>query len=619
MPSRFNDSDGAGPPGGLAHPEGAAGRDGGELLHGRYRLTRPLGSGGMAEVFLAEDLRLGRLVAVKMLRPELAADESFVERFRTEARAVAMLNHPNIVALHDRGQAGGRWYLVMEYVPGETLKQRLRREGAFAPDEAVRVARGLLAALQAAHERHIVHRDVTAQNVLLADDGRVKVADFGVARIGVSALTRTGTMIGTCHYLSPEQAQGQRADERSDLYSAGVVLYEMLTGRLPFEGDSDVAIALKHVNEAPPRPRAVAPDVPEALERVVLRALAKDPAARYQSAAEALRALDEATGGTGVVHQASRPAETVNAVVDVRPAAVAAPPEAVAGDAAPPEAVAGDAAPTQAVAGEAAPTEVLAGDEALTRVADAHAAPAGVLPELVAHESRQRKRRRWPLAAALAVLAAAAAAAALYVFVIAAGAVVPDVVGQSEAQARAAIRGAGLRVVTHREYVDGVDAGAVARQRPGAGVAVDDRSRVDIWVSRGPVHVPAPDLRGLRAAEAHDLLVDAGLGPSRRSGRSDDVAAGEVYRQEPKAGETLTRGDTVTYWVSTGLPRVAVPDVIGLSSGEAAAELEAAGLAVNVDVTFGWGEYPDTVVDQDPAAGVKVEPGAEVTISVAVF
>ncbi len=243
----------------------------------RYRVQRRLGGGGMADVYLAEDSRLGRLVAVKVLKPQFAQDAEFVERFRVEAQATALLGHPNIVAVYDRGVDGPPWYIAMEYVPGESLKQRLRREGAMAPEEAVRTAQAVLAALQAAHERHIVHRDVTSSNVLVDPAGRVKVADFGIARIGVSALTRTGTMLGTSSYLSPEQAQGRGADERSDLYGLGVVLFEMLTGRVPFVADSDVAVALKHVSEPAPDPRTLRPDVPPALAAVVLKALAKEP------------------------------------------------------------------------------------------------------------------------------------------------------------------------------------------------------------------------------------------------------------------------------------------------------------------------------------------------------
>ena len=542
----------------------------GRLLHGRYRLTARLGSGGMADVYLAEDVRLGREVAVKVLRTPFADDDEFVERFRIEAQAAALLNHPNIVTVHDRGHDDGQWYLVMEYVRGETLRQRLQREGRLAPEEAASIACDLLAALQAAHERHIVHRDVTSQNVLLSDDGRVKVADFGIARIGASALTRSGMMMGTSHYLSPEQARGLPADERSDIYGAGVVLFEMLTGRVPFAADSDVAVALKHVNEAPPRPRDLEPAIPRAVEQVVLQALAKDPDQRFQTAAAFSAALRASISAAPV--EADTPA-------------VAAPPPTVVETATAPPA-----------------TAVLPGTTGATTV----------------RPPRRRTRRRL-VVAFLLLAAAAVAGAALYVFVIAAGAVVPDVVGRTVAEARTLARGAELTMVTHRAYIDGVEAGVVARQRPSAGAEVDDGARVDVWVSKGPLHVPAPDLSELSAADAKARIVGAGLTPERRSGRSGTVPEGQVSRQEPAAGETLTRGDTVTYWVSSGPALVVVPDVLGLSSGDATAELEAADFVVNIDVVVGWGEYPDTVVDQDPAGGAKAEKGAEVTISVALF
>ena len=270
------------------------------LLAGRYRILSPLGSGGMADVYLAEDERLGRKVAVKVLKARLAADDEFVERFRIEARAAASLNHSSIVAVYDRGTADGAdggdgaTYIAMEYVAGESLKQRLRRDGALPPDEAVQIALAVLSALGAAHERRIVHRDVTSYNVMLAKDGRVVVTDFGIARMGDSALTRTGAMMGTSSYLSPEQAQGRPADERSDLYSLGVVLYEMLTGRVPFKGETDVAVAMQHVQAAPPNPRTLTPAVSEALAGAVMRALSKDPADRFQDADEFAAALRKA-------------------------------------------------------------------------------------------------------------------------------------------------------------------------------------------------------------------------------------------------------------------------------------------------------------------------------------
>ena len=213
----------------------------------RYQVQRRLGGGGMADVYLAEDTRLRRLVALKVLKGQFADDAEFVERFRVEAQASAQLSHPNIVTVYDRAAQGPPWYIAMEYVPGESLKQRVKREGPLGVDEAVRITLAVLAALQAAHQQHIVHRDVTSANVLVDPAGRVKVADFGIARIGASALTRTGTMMGTSSYLSPEQAQGRTADERSDLYSLGAVLFELLTGRVPFVADSDVAVALQHV------------------------------------------------------------------------------------------------------------------------------------------------------------------------------------------------------------------------------------------------------------------------------------------------------------------------------------------------------------------------------------
>jgi eukaryotic-like serine/threonine-protein kinase len=547
-------------------------------LDGRYRILSRLGSGGMADVYLARDESLGRLVAIKVLKERLAADAEFVERFRIEAQAAASLNHPAIVAVYDRGKAGPSPYIAMEYVEGESLKQRLRRKGRLSPEEAAATALAVLDALREAHERHIVHRDVTSSNVLVDASGRVKVADFGIARMGASALTRTGAMLGTSSYLSPEQAQGRSADERSDLYSLGVVLYEMLTGRLPFSGESDLAVALQHVSAAPPNPRSLAPDVPEAYAVVVMKALSKQPADRYQSAEEFTAVLRSARDGG---HAA--------------PAAAPRPPSAT---------------PTLAATLVAASVRTRPADAATRYMSEPRHVPSAI----------PRRRRRWRWVALAAVIVAAAAGAwAVYAFVLAPGAKVPGLTGRTRGEAVAALRKDGLRPVVHEVWADRYDAGIVARQRPREGVKVDDGAKVDVWVSRGPLHIPSPDLAGMRPATATALLERESLTARKRKAATRNVPKGEIYRQQPAAGATVTRGETVTFWVSSGPPMLTVPDVVGLSSGDAGTALEAKGFVATVDLVAGWGKFPGDVVEQDPVAGSRLRKGDEVVIKVAVF
>ncbi len=557
------------------------------VLGGRYRIVSPLGSGGMADVYLAEDERLGRLVAVKVLKARLAADDEFLERFRIEAQAAASLNHPGIVAVYDRGSADGATYIAMEYVRGESLKQKVRRAGALPPDEAVTIALAVLSALGAAHERAIVHRDATSYNVMLDEGGRVVVTDFGIARMGESALTRTGAMMGTSSYLSPEQAQGRAADERSDLYSLGVVLYEMLTGRVPFRGESDVAVAVQHVSAAPPNPRTLAPGVSEALACVVMRALSKDPGDRYQTAEDFAAALRQArrgqrgdgTGGGAAAAGAEAAGAGAGAVlaagsVPAAPAApqprpVAPPPVKVS-----PAAVSPAPGPGSTIVAAEAPTRYRSGGEPATTV-------------------RPRRRRRRGIVVALILLAAvAAAAAAAYVFVIAPGARVPSVVGEPRADAANAVRGEGLKPVVHYVWSDRQETGSVARQSPRGGTSVDEGVKVDLWVSRGPLHIPAPDLGGVAASVALQRLEAESLSGKKRRAASETAAKGKIFKQKPAAGATVSRGDTVTFWVSSGPPQVFVPDVVGLSQGDAAAMLEDAGFAVDTDYVTGFGEIP---------------------------
>ncbi|HEX5640882.1 MAG TPA: PASTA domain-containing protein [Thermoleophilia bacterium] len=601
------------------------------LLAGRYRIVSPLGSGGMADVYLAEDERLGRPVAVKVLKARLAADDEFLERFRIEARAAASLSHPGIVAVYDRGSDDGATYIAMEYVCGESLKQRLRRDGALPPDEAVSIALAVLSALAAAHARAIVHRDVTSYNVMLEEGGRVVVTDFGIARMGDSALTRTGAMMGTSSYLSPEQAQGRQADERSDLYSLGVVLYEMLAGRVPFRGETDVAVAMQHVSSAPPNPRTLSPGVSEALAGVVMRALSKDPADRYQSAEEFAAALRTArrpvrpAGGDGVSAAGALavPGGAVTAgaagagllatgagVAAATPAPVSFTPAVPSPQAVAPRPPA-PVAPSPAAATPAPVPATVVAAEAPTRYRSGG--------ELVTVRPHRRGRTRRVVLAAVLLAGAAAAAWAAYVYLLAPGATVPSVVGEGRADATSAVRGEGLKPALHFVWSDRYGSGEVARQAPRGGAKVDDGVKVDLWVSRGPLHIPSPDLAGLAVEVARDRLEAQSLNSKSRRAASETAPKGEVFRQEPGAGETVRRGDTVTFWVSSGPPRVYVPDVVGYSQGDASALLEEAGFVVSTDYVAGWGEIPGTVVGQDPLADVKGRVGDEVVIQVAIF
>ncbi len=252
----------------------------------RYLILRKLGSGGMAEVYLAEDEELGRKVALKMLNERHARDEQFVERFKREARNAAGLSHPHIVRIYDRGQAEGTYYIAMEYLDGPTLKELLVRKGPTPPLTAIKFAREILSALAEAHRHEIVHRDIKPHNVIVSPDWNVKVTDFGIARSGASQMTEAGSIVGTAQYLSPEQARGKPVDQRSDLYSLGIVLYEMLTGKVPFTGDAAVEIAMKHLSAVPDPPSKLRPEISHDLDAVVMRALAKDPDQRYSSAEE---------------------------------------------------------------------------------------------------------------------------------------------------------------------------------------------------------------------------------------------------------------------------------------------------------------------------------------------
>ena len=557
----------------------------GTVFDGRYRIIRKLGAGGMADVYLAEDQELGRNVAIKILNDRHAADDSFIERFRREAKNAAGLSHPNIVSIYDRGEAEGTYYIAMEYLEGRSLKELIVSRGPAPIKVSIDYARQILAALAAAHRRGIVHRDIKPHNVLVNPEGRLKVTDFGIARSGASQMTEVGSIIGTAQYLSPEQARGAPVDQTSDLYSVGVVLYEMLTGQVPFTGDTPLEIAMKHLSEVPKPPSELRPEVPHDLDLIVLRALAKDPAERYQSAEEMDADLARVADGLPVDQET----ETAATAVLSGSGLIAA-----------------------------APTSVITRP---TQVAPTRPAPPGSTPPAgyYGYEGPPRRRRPvWPwVLSVLLLIAAGAAAWFAYTKIqdqLAANkpVAVPFVSGLKEPLAVKQIRDVGLLPEIHRETSTTVEKGVVIRQSPDAGTRVQKDQRVDIWVSKGVPTVQVPSVIGKSRDDAISTLINAGLKPSAFDVPSNK-APGTVTGQEPQPGKVVNKGSKVRINVSSGPAEVDVPSVIGLSFADASSALQNEGFAVaRKDVESE--EPKDTVVDQSPS--VRAQKGSTITLSV---
>jgi eukaryotic-like serine/threonine-protein kinase len=541
----------------------------GTLFAGRYRIARKLGGGGMADVYLAEDQELGRRVAVKMLHGRYANDEQFVERFRREATHAAGLSHPNIVSIFDRGEFDGSYFIVMEYVEGRTLKELIRSRGLCPVPVAIAYTRQILAALRYAHRNGVIHRDIKPHNVIVDSEGVVKVTDFGIARAGASQMTEEGAIIGTAQYLSPEQARGAPVDQTSDLYSSGIVLFELLTGEVPFTGDSPVEIAMKHLAETPPTPSELRPDVPPDLDLVVVRALAKEPADRYQSAAAMDADLETVARGGRVA------AETAEAA-----------------------------------------TMVLSGERAI----DATAATQIVRRPLQPYEPPDRTRSLWPwLLGVGALLALLIAAWFLYEpikdqFQGADTVAVPYVVGIQAALAVQDIEEEGLVAQVRRVSNSDVEEGLVFTQDPIEGTRVDPGDVVRIDVSSGKPEVTIPGVVGQTSEDAVAELTRAGL-VAQVVEVNSDREEGTVTGQAPGAGLVVVEGTQVRINVSKGPRPVTVPSVVGLPYDQAAAELQSAGFVVSrIDEDSDQAE--GIVTRQTPSGGSEGSRGSTVTVSV---
>src|SRR5215218_8120625 len=449
------------------------------VIDGRYRVLSQLGSGGMADVYCAEDEQLGREVALKLLYRRFAEDAEFVERFRREASSAAGLQHPNIVGVFDRGEWDGTYYIAMEYLRGHTLKQLVREHGAMPPDLAIDITIQVLRAARFAHKRGVVHRDIKPHNVILDEEGRAKVTDFGIARAGASDMTETGSIMGTAQYLSPEQAQGHAVSQSSDLYAVGVILFELLTGHVPFDADSAVTIALKHVSEAPPAPSVFDPSVPPALEAVTLWALEKDPAARPADADAFILALEDA-----------RDAVLTNEAPGQRTAMFA--PAAIPPDPYGPSEEALAAAAFGAAAGSAV-----------------DAPPPYYTDQTAVVDPDERRRPPWWVWL-LAALALAAIVLGIVLLTRPGDVTVPRVVGQDVASATSELRAAGLETSVDR-VTSGRPVDDVLAQDPAGGDTAKDGSTVTLTVSSGPGQVPVPSVDGLGEQKASATLTDAGL------------------------------------------------------------------------------------------------------------
>jgi serine/threonine-protein kinase len=552
------------------------------VFDSRYLIRRKLGAGGMADVYLAVDQELGRRVAIKMLNERHANDDQFVERFRREAQSAAGLNHANIVSIFDRGHAEGTYYIAMEYLDGRTLKELLIRNGPTPVPIAIDYARQILAALAFAHRHGIVHRDIKPHNIVVGKDGRLKVTDFGIARSGASQMTEAGSIVGTAQYLSPEQARGSHVDPRSDLYSLGIVIYEMLTGRVPFTGDAPVEIAMKHLSAVPEPPSKLRPEVHD-LDPVVMRALAKEPDQRYGSAEEMDADLARVARGVAVAP------ETETAMTQVLAGAGVA----------------------------AAPTTIARPSVAVTPPP----APPAYRPPGPYYDYEERARRSiWPWLLGL-LAAGILAATAWFAYEKIQDQLnankpvaVTDVGSLQQKQAVKKLEEQGLAVKVETEPSETVPAGAVVEQVPGPNDKVAKGSTVTIYVSTGKPKVSVPSVTGMTVELATSTLKNAGLdsNPVEINSGKD---AGTVTAQSPAGGTTVVKGTTVRINVSKGPQLVQVPNVVGQLYLNARGALQGAGFAVvrsDVDSLEPKGQ----VIAQDPGAGASTEKGALITLSV---
>lgn len=584
----------------------------GTVIDNRYKVRGRIGSGGMADVYLCDDQHLGRPVALKVMHERFASDRSFIERFEREAQAAARLQHKNVVNVFDRGQVGNTYYIAMEYLPGRTLKDVINAMGALDPKLAIHICTQILAAERFAHSKGLVHRDIKPQNVMIDDEWNVKVTDFGIAHDPVDGdITQTGQMVGTAQYISPEQAQGKPVSNASDLYSTGVVLFEMLTGKVPFEGDASVAIALQHINQPVPRPSSVNPTVPPALDEIVVKAMAKSPVERFASADEFSHALERARDNLGA------PAGKT----EVRTAVAGAAPAAAKSNKKRNWIIAGCIVAAVVIAGLAyfllvgnkaqVPNVVgHAAGEARSMVAEAgfksqvftqtNKAPAG---EVISQSPQGGQKAKKGSTVILNVSSGPGEVT------------MPDVEGMSQADATNQLEALGLTVRVVKEFDQDIAKGKATRTVPAASQKAQKGSEVDLYISKGAEQVALPNVVGQDVDEATKTLEDAGFEVTTTT-QDSSKPKDEVIKQSPSSSKA-DKGAKVKLTVASG--QNDVPSVTGLKTTDARSQLQDAGFTVAIEYTDVSKQDENGIVQtQDPATGTA-EVGSSVTIEVGKF
>ncbi len=553
----------------------------GRVFNNRYQITERIGIGGMAEVYRAQDNVLGRLVAVKVMLPQYAADPNFTQRFRQEAAAAANLQSPYIVNVYDWGQDDGTYYIVMEFVRGSDLKTAIVQRGAINQRKVAEIGSQVCQALSVAHNQDIIHRDIKPQNIMVQPDGNVKVMDFGIARAKNSVMTQTSSVLGTAHYISPEQAQGKDLTAASDIYSLGIVLYEATTGQLPFDGPDAVSVALKQVNDLPVPPREINPDIDPGLEAIIMKAMAKNPAERFATANDMRLVLNDYLAGRPVaLGNGFTSAETV---------------------------VIGGIAGAGMGAALADGTQVMpsgAVKPVTTNPTSYRTGGSGF------NDDKKRNTKRTALIVAAVVVALAVVGVVVFSLLNASqsGSPVPSVVGKTQDEATQILQDAGFEVGTiSSAYDESVATGLVISQDPPADSKRPEGTKVNLVFSQGTKMVSVPDLTNMTSDQAREELQKYGLIPSAGTAEySDTVEKDHVARQSPAVGESVAEGTTVEYYLSLGPEGTEVPYVVGQSEGDATATLENKGFHVSVEQRTS-DEPAGTVISQTPSSGLLKE------------